>query len=439
MSARLAMTSGNCCASYMDIAWAACPISRETSLSSNTPKDNSGKYSLHPLTPALSPVCLRVAKAGWQLSVCAAASGLLLHQTRQSEQCARLKDKSIASKEPGRIDIRARAGGLSAAPALQLGSLGSHPMAGRPARLPSQLPRDSIAETGSGSPPRVATLHIRSDSKISSNNSFTASESSDAGAANHSNVGSGQPTAGTEPSMGSGAGAPAAMSRRQSRTVSMRLSIGASKNRPHSADSIASVPGQLSAPVDDYTLLRSVSFPGILMAPACESEPSTAGSERVARRKISPFEAVHSAVISKQESVEASEHCASSSGTSGSRPISAGSQIITVSRIPSALELSDQQQLLHEVAASEPVSRMACLATAQQPDSPGSADGVQGTEPASATGPLLKKEMFLVRCWSSLSLTPCSSACIAHAPLPAALSLKVGLLMCPFTNTCSFL
>ena len=331
----------------------------------------------------------------------AAASGLLLHQTLQSEQCAKLKGKSIASKEPGRIDISARAGGLSAAPAPKLGSLGSHPMASRPARLSSQLPRDSSAETGSSSPPRVATLHIRSDSKISSNNSVTASESNDAGAANHSNVGSGQPAAGTEPSMGRGAGAPAAMSRCQSRTVRMRLSIGPSQNRPPSAGSIASEPSQLSAPGHDYTLLRSVSFPGILMAPACESGPSTADSECVARRKVSPAEAVHSTVISKQESVAAFEHCASSSGTSGSRPNSAGSQVITVSRIPSALEPSGQQHLLHEVAAKEPVSRMASLATAQQPGSPGSADGAQGTEPASAPGRLPKtKEMFLVRCWS---------------------------------------
>ena len=308
------------------------------------------------------------------MSVCAAASGLLLHQTLQSEQCAKLAGKSITSKEPGRIDISARARGLSAAPAPQLGSLGSHPLAGRPARLPSQLSRDSSAKTGSGGPPRVATLHTRSDSEISSNTSVDAGEGSDAGAANHSKVGSGQPTAGTEPIIGRGAGAYAAMSSRHSRTVSIDLSMSASQSRPYRAGSIASVPGQLSAPVDDY-------------------------SKRVARRKVSPAEAVHCAVNIKQASMEAFEHGTSSSGTSGSQPGSAGSQVISVSRIPSALELSSQQQLLHEVAASKPVYRMASLAIAQQPGSPGSADGIQGTKFASTPSPLPKKKnMFLVRC-----------------------------------------
>ena len=41
-----------CCASYMDIAWAACSISREPSLSSNAPEDDSGEYALHALMPA---------------------------------------------------------------------------------------------------------------------------------------------------------------------------------------------------------------------------------------------------------------------------------------------------------------------------------------------------------------------------------------------------
>ncbi len=58
-----------------------------------------------------------------------AAIAGLLHQMLQSEQCGKLKGMSTASSDPSCIEISARAGGLSAAPVPQLGSLGALPVA----------------------------------------------------------------------------------------------------------------------------------------------------------------------------------------------------------------------------------------------------------------------------------------------------------------------